>query len=97
MAQNCLNGWMRPQIFLLKSFLIESIYNLSDTTKSFLLILVTDLHVGVHPPRQVLISDVRGHHLRFVISIARHWQGRWCSSSVTSSILISDSVCGCRA
>nr|YP_009538374.1 chloroplast enveloppe membrane protein [Capsosiphon fulvescens]AWX64063.1 chloroplast enveloppe membrane protein [Capsosiphon fulvescens]AYV89980.1 chloroplast enveloppe membrane protein [Capsosiphon fulvescens] len=42
---------LRPQIIILKSFLIESIYSLSDTTKSFLLILVTDLLVGFHSPR----------------------------------------------
>lgn len=42
---------MRPQIIILRSFLTESIYSLSDTTKSFLLILVTDLLVGFHSPR----------------------------------------------
>jgi hypothetical protein len=42
---------MRPQIVILKSFLTESLYSLSDTTKSFLLILVTDLLVGFHSPR----------------------------------------------
>nr|YP_009105198.1 chloroplast enveloppe membrane protein [Pseudochlorella signiensis]AIT93804.1 chloroplast enveloppe membrane protein [Pseudochlorella signiensis] len=43
--------WMKPQIIILKSFLTESIYSLSDTTKSFLLILGTDLLVGFHSPR----------------------------------------------
>ena len=43
--------WMRPQIVILKSFLTESLYSLSDTTKSFLLILGTDLLVGFHSPR----------------------------------------------
>lgn len=42
---------MKPQIIILKSFLIESIYSLSDTTKSFLLIFFTDLLVGFHSPR----------------------------------------------
>lgn len=42
---------MRPQIIILRSFLTESLYSLSDTTKSFLLILVTDLLVGFHSPR----------------------------------------------
>ena len=42
---------MKPQIIILKSFLTESIYSLSDTTKSFLLILVMDLLVGFHSPR----------------------------------------------
>lgn len=43
--------WMKPQIIILQSFLTESIYSLSDTTKSFLLILGTDLLVGFHSPR----------------------------------------------
>lgn len=42
---------LKPEITILKSFLIEVIYNLSDTTKSFLLILMTDLLVGFHSPR----------------------------------------------
>ena len=42
---------LRPEITILKSFLVEVIYNLSDTTKSFLLILMTDLLVGFHSPR----------------------------------------------
>lgn len=42
---------MKPQIIILTSFLTESIYSLSDTTKSFLLILFTDLLVGFHSPR----------------------------------------------
>ena len=42
---------MRPQLIILKSFLTESVYSLSDTTKSFLLILGMDLLVGFHSPR----------------------------------------------
>jgi hypothetical protein len=42
---------MKPQIIILKSFLTESIYSLSDTTKSFLLIFFMDLLVGFHSPR----------------------------------------------
>ena len=42
---------MKAQIIILKSFLTESIYSLSDTTKSFLLILFTDLLVGFHSPK----------------------------------------------
>lgn len=42
---------LEPQVIILKSFLIESIYSLSETTKSFLLILITDLLVGFHSPR----------------------------------------------
>jgi hypothetical protein len=43
--------FMRPQLIILRSFLAESLYSLSDTTKSFLLILGTDLLVGFHSPR----------------------------------------------
>ena len=42
---------LKPQIIILKGFLSESLYSLSDTTKSFLLILGTDLLVGFHSPR----------------------------------------------
>ncbi len=41
----------KTQLIILKSFLAESLYSLSDTTKSFLLILSTDLLVGFHSPR----------------------------------------------
>ena len=37
-----------PQVIVFKSFLIEFVYNLNDTCKSFFLILVTDLIVGFH-------------------------------------------------
>lgn len=40
--------FLKPQIIILKSFLTESIYSLNDVTKSFLLILLTDLLVGFH-------------------------------------------------
>lgn len=40
-----------PQIIILKSFFIEFLYNLSDTTKSFFLIFITDLLVGFHSSR----------------------------------------------
>lgn len=43
--------FQKPQLIILKSFLAESLYSLSDTTKSFLLILSTDLLVGFHSPR----------------------------------------------
>lgn len=42
---------LKPQIVILKAFLSQSLYSLSDTTKSFLLILGTDLLVGFHSPR----------------------------------------------
>nr|AWX53319.1 CemA [Halochlorococcum sp. NIES-1838] len=42
---------LKPQIIIFKSFLIEFIYSLSDTIKSALLILATNLLVGFHSPR----------------------------------------------
>jgi hypothetical protein len=42
---------LRKQIIILKAFLSELLYSLSDTTKSFLLILGSDLLVGFHSPR----------------------------------------------
>nr|YP_009105794.1 chloroplast enveloppe membrane protein [Koliella corcontica]AIT94470.1 chloroplast enveloppe membrane protein [Koliella corcontica] len=42
---------MKVQISILKSFLLESIFGLSDTNKSFLIIILTDLLVGYHSPR----------------------------------------------
>ena len=58
-----LSVWMRPQIIILKSFLTESIYSLSDTSKSFLLILCTDLLVGFHSPRgwEIAIESLLRH------------------------------------
>lgn len=58
-----LSIWMRPQIVILKSFLTESIYSLSDTSKSFLLILCTDLLVGFHSPRgwEIAIESLLRH------------------------------------
>jgi hypothetical protein len=47
---------MRVEMIILKSFLTESFYSLSDTTKSFIIILVTDLLVGFHSPRGWEIS-----------------------------------------
>lgn len=54
---------MKPQIIILKSFLTESLYSLSDTTKSFLLILGMDLLVGFHSPRgwEIFLESVLRH------------------------------------
>ena len=43
--------WVKAEIIILKSFITESIYSFSDTTKSFLLILLINLLVGFHSPR----------------------------------------------
>lgn len=52
-----------PQIIILKSFLIESIYILSDTTKSFFLILGTDLLVGFHSSKgwELFLLNLSNH------------------------------------
>lgn len=42
--------FIRPQIQILKSFLVELLYSFGDTTKSFLLLFFTDLLVGFHSP-----------------------------------------------
>lgn len=42
---------LKPQIIIFQSFIIEFIYSLSDTLKSALLILSTNLLVGFHSPR----------------------------------------------
>lgn len=42
--------FMRPQLIILKSFLTEFLYSFGDTTKSFLLLFITDLFVGFHSP-----------------------------------------------
>lgn len=39
-----------PQIAVLKSFVDELVYSLSDATKAFVIILVTDVLVGFHSP-----------------------------------------------
>lgn len=41
---------MKPQLMILKSFLTEFLYSFGDTTKSFLLLFITDLFVGFHSP-----------------------------------------------
>jgi hypothetical protein len=48
----------RPQMMVLKSFLDEFLYSLSDATKAFLIILGTDIFVGFHSPHgwEILIG-----------------------------------------
>jgi hypothetical protein len=55
---------MRVEMIILKSFLTESFYSLSDTTKSFIIILVTDLFVGFHSPRgwEISLETVLKHY-----------------------------------
>ncbi|ASN78706.1 envelope membrane protein (chloroplast) [Porphyra umbilicalis] len=51
------------QISIVKSFLNEIIYGLSDTAKAFLIILFTDMFVGFHSPHgwEVIIEVILRH------------------------------------
>nr|YP_536913.1 envelope membrane protein [Neopyropia yezoensis]Q1XDQ5.1 RecName: Full=Potassium/proton antiporter CemA; AltName: Full=Chloroplast envelope membrane protein A; Short=CemA [Neopyropia yezoensis]AIA21467.1 chloroplast envelope membrane protein [Neopyropia fucicola]AGH27557.1 envelope membrane protein [Neopyropia yezoensis]QFZ66893.1 envelope membrane protein [Neopyropia yezoensis]ULU28884.1 envelope membrane protein [Neopyropia yezoensis]WKD83388.1 chloroplast envelope membrane protein [Neop len=51
------------QIAVVKSFLNEIIYGLSDTAKAFLIILFTDMFVGFHSPHgwEVIIEVILRH------------------------------------
>lgn len=56
----------KRQIAVLKSFVDELLYRLSDTTKAFCIILITDIFVGFHSPHgwEVVLSSWI-HHLGF--------------------------------
>lgn len=53
----------RNQLSVLKQFLGELTYNLSDSAKAFILILVTDMFVGFHSAYgwEVLLKNALGH------------------------------------
>ncbi|MEC4804569.1 MAG: proton extrusion protein PcxA [Jaaginema sp. PMC 1079.18] len=53
----------RRDIIMLKSFLDEIIYGLSDSAKSFLIILFTDMFVGFHSPHgwEVILEGISRH------------------------------------
>lgn len=53
----------RREIAVLKSFLDEMIYGLSDSAKAFIIILLTDTFVGFHSPHgwEVLLEGVSRH------------------------------------
>ena len=53
----------RKDFIVLKSFLDDLVYGLSDTAKAFILILFTDIFVGFHSPHgwDVLLEGVAGH------------------------------------
>nr|YP_009243879.1 chloroplast envelope membrane protein [Sporolithon durum]AMK96121.1 chloroplast envelope membrane protein [Sporolithon durum] len=53
----------KRQLSILKSFIDEIIYGLSDTAKAFLIILFTDLFVGFHSPHgwEVIIESILRH------------------------------------
>ena len=51
---------LQAEIVISRTFLTEILYSLSDTTKSFLIILGTDLLVGFHSPKawEILIETI---------------------------------------
>nr|YP_009398237.1 Envelope membrane protein [Thaumatella adunca]ARW67423.1 Envelope membrane protein [Thaumatella adunca] len=53
----------KRQFSILKSFINESIYGLSDTAKAFLIILFTDIFVGFHSPHgwEIIIEAILRH------------------------------------
>lgn len=53
----------KRQVSILKSFINESIYGLSDTAKAFLIILFTDIFVGFHSPHgwEIVIEAILRH------------------------------------
>nr|YP_010337995.1 chloroplast envelope membrane protein [Timspurckia oligopyrenoides]UNJ17580.1 chloroplast envelope membrane protein [Timspurckia oligopyrenoides] len=55
--------WKKRYISILKSFLNELVYGLSDTAKAFLIILFTDMFVGFHSPHgwEVIIEFILRH------------------------------------
>jgi CemA family len=53
----------RTQIAVLKSFMDDLVFGLSDSAKAFILILTTDIFVGFHSPHgwEVLLEGIAGH------------------------------------
>ncbi|MGF1477897.1 MAG: proton extrusion protein PcxA [Cyanophyceae cyanobacterium] len=53
----------KKEILIVKSFLDEIIYGLSDSAKAFLIILLTDMFVGYHSPHgwEVILEGVSRH------------------------------------
>lgn len=53
----------RRQIIVLKSFMDDIVYGLSDSAKAFIIILLTDIFVGYHSPHgwEVLLATVSRH------------------------------------
>lgn len=55
--------YSKKEILILKSFLDEMIYGLSDSAKAFLIILFTDMFVGFHSPHgwEIILESVARH------------------------------------
>ncbi len=53
----------KREILIIKSFLDEIIYGLSDSAKAFLIILLTDMFVGYHSPHgwEIILESIARH------------------------------------
>jgi CemA family len=53
----------RKEIIVLKSFMDEIVYGLSDSAKAFIIILFTDMFVGFHSPHgwEVILEGIASH------------------------------------
>ncbi|HIK15177.1 MAG TPA: proton extrusion protein PcxA [Leptolyngbyaceae cyanobacterium M33_DOE_097] len=53
----------RREVAVLKSFIDETVYGLSDSAKAFIIILFTDIFVGFHSPHgwEVLLESISRH------------------------------------
>jgi len=53
----------KKEIVILKSFLDDIVYGLSDSAKAFLIILITDMFVGFHSPHgwEVILEGIARH------------------------------------
>jgi hypothetical protein len=56
-------AFSKKEVLILKSFLDEMIYGLSDSAKAFLIILFTDMFVGFHSPHgwEVILENIARH------------------------------------
>jgi hypothetical protein len=56
--------WRQPEVTILKSFMDDILYGLSDSAKAFIIILFTDMFVGFHSPHgwEVILEGI-SHHL----------------------------------
>ena len=55
--------YSKKELLVLKSFIDETIYGLSDSAKAFLIILFTDMFVGFHSPHgwEIILESVGRH------------------------------------
>ena len=53
----------KKELLILKSFIDETIYGLSDSAKAFLIILFTDMFVGFHSPHgwEIILESITRH------------------------------------